>query len=438
MRLTMKRFIIKNDEEFAKAAERVCHVTHGGETEAIHAEKVEAVRNVLEAVRQRGDEAVAEFTERFDGVSLEPDEFEIAADEIDEALDAVDPQLRAALERAHDNIRRFHAKNLHQSWEETLEDGTILGQRITPIESVGVYVPGGKAFYPSSVLMNIVPARVAGVREIIMVSPPSYKGTVHPVVLAAARIARVDRVFRVGGAQAVAALAYGTDRVPAVLKITGPGNIYVTIAKSLVRSVCEIDSEAGPSEVTVIADETADPRLVAAELLAQAEHDEEACSVLITTSQKLADDVARVVDEELANLSRAAIIRASLETTGAVYIVRDLAEAARLSNLIAPEHLAIFTKHPRNLLELITNAGTIILGQDSTVVFGDYFAGPNHVLPTGRRARFASPLSAEDFRKVSNVIAFSPERVRATRDDIIRLARAEELTAHARAVELRS
>jgi histidinol dehydrogenase len=270
-----------------------------------------------------------------------------------------------------------------------------------------------------------------------MVSPPSYEGNIHPVVLAAAKLAGATRVFRIGGAQSIAALAYGTETVPHVMKITGPGNTYVTAAKAIVRSFCEIDTEAGPSEVTVIADDTANPRYVAGELLAQAEHDEEACSVLVTTSEALVPKVMDAIEAELESLSRAEIIRTSLRNTGTIIVARDMDEAVRLSNLIAPEHLAIYTENPREVLAKITNAGSIMVGESTTVVFGDYFAGPNHILPTGRRARFASPLTAEDFRKVSSIIEFTPERVKNVGPDVIRLAKSEELTAHARAVEMR-
>ncbi|HNT87320.1 MAG TPA: histidinol dehydrogenase, partial [Candidatus Hydrogenedentes bacterium] len=383
------------------------------------------------------DAAIAEYTERFDRVALRPDHFEVTPAEIDAAIEAVDPGLFAVLERAHENIRRFHSKNLRESWEETQEDGSVLGQHITPIESAGVYVPGGKAFYPSSVLMNIAPARVAGVKDIIMVSPPSYNGSIHPVVLAAARIAGATRVFRVGGAQAVAALAYGTRTIPAVMKITGPGNVYVTAAKALMRGQVETDSEAGPSEVVVIADEKADPAYVVAELLAQAEHDEGALAILITTSAELVATVREALAEETARAPRRDIITRSLEDRGRIILVRDMDEAVELTNLIAPEHLSIQVEFPRKLADRITNAGAIMLGGWTPVAVGDYYAGPNHILPTGRRARRQSPLTAEDFRKVTNILYYTRERLRADAEDIIALARAEGLDAHARAVEVR-
>ena len=400
-------------------------------------EKLGAVRKIVEAVRKRGDDAVAEFTKQFDGVKLPAGKFELKRREIDQAAAQVAPALIAALERAHANIYAFHGKHLRQSWEEVAEDGTVLGQRITPIERVGVYVPGGKAFYPSSVLMNIVPAQVAGVKEIVMVSPPSYQGSIHPVVLAAARIAGVTRVFRIGGAQAIAALAYGTRRVPGVLKITGPGNVYVTLAKRLVSAVCDIDTEAGPSEVVVIADGKACPAFLAAELLAQAEHDEDAQCVLITTSRKMAEQVETEINRQMADLPRKDIIEEALNTNGLIFVVRNLDEAAEIANTIAPEHLSIQTASPKKVFAKIKNAGAAMLGAMTPVAVGDYFAGPNHILPTGRRARFASPLTAEAFRKVTSIISYSAERLRRDADDIRRLAEAEGLEAHARAVEIR-
>jgi histidinol dehydrogenase len=313
----------------------------------------------------------------------------------------------------------------------------VLGQRITPIERVGVYVPGGKAFYPSSVLMNIVPARVAGVKEIVMVSPPSYQGSIHPGVLAAARVAGATRVFRVGGAQAVAALAYGTASVPAVNKITGPGNSYVTAAKRMVRNAVEIDSEAGPSEVVVIADEHANPAYVAAELLAQAEHDEEAASVLITPSETLAAAVKERLAHEMETLPRTEIIERSLADYGAMILVRSLDEAVALTNLFAPEHLSIQTVFPRKVADQVANAGAIMMGAMTPVAAGDYYAGPNHILPTARRARFSSPLTAEDFRKVTSLLFYSQARLLRDAEDIIELANTEGLRAHARSVEVR-
>lgn len=433
----MRVIDIRDDAAFQKTYHMVSCSRDGVPPDTRAVERLRSVQEILDAVRTRGDAAVAEFTQRFDGVALKPDAFEIPRAAIDGAYDRVDKALRETLERACENIRVFHAKHLRESWEETSEDGTVLGQRITPIESAGVYVPGGKAFYPSSVLMNIVPAAVAGVRDIVMVSPPSYEGTIHPAVLAAARIAGATRVFRVGGAQAVAALAYGTKHIPAVLKITGPGNTYVTAAKRFVQSVCDIDSEAGPSEVAVIADAAANPRFVALELLAQAEHDEEARAVLLTPSRELAEAVQRELETEIAALTRARIIRAALDENGLIVIVRELDEAIALANLMAPEHLSIQTESPRQVFDRIENAGAVMLGAMTPIAVGDYFAGPNHILPTGRRARFSSPLTAEDFRKVTSVLSYSEARLRRDAADIRRLAETEELTAHARAVEVR-
>jgi histidinol dehydrogenase len=298
-------------------------------------------------------------------------------------------------------------------------------------------VPGGKAFYPSSVLMNIVPARVAGVKEIIMVSPPSYHGSIHPVVLAAARIAGATRIFRVGGAQAVAALAYGTASVPAVTKVTGPGNMYVTAAKAIVRTVIDIDSEAGPSEVVVLADAKAKPEYVAAEIIAQSEHDEEAMGILVTPSAELAEAVALRVASEAAALPRHEIIEASIRNRGTIIITRSMEEAIEITNLIAPEHLSIQTEYPNRTADKIYNAGAMMLGAHTPVAVGDYYAGPNHILPTNRRARFSSPLTAESFRKVTSVLYYSQERLRKDAEDIIALANVEGLQAHARSIEVR-
>ncbi len=433
----MRRLKIQDDAGYQAAADYITARSAPGETDAGIREKIEATRNIVEAVRLRGDDAVAEFTERFDGVRLVPSQFEVTQEEMDAALASVDPQLSAVLERAHANIRRFHSRNLRESWQETFEDGTVLGQRITPVDSAGVYAPGGKAFYPSSVLMNIVPARVAGVQEIVLVSPPTYNGGIHPAMLAAARIAGATRIFRVGGAQAIAALAYGTEHIPAVTKITGPGNIFVTAAKSLVRHVVEIDSEAGPSEVVVIADGRANPAYVAAEMLAQAEHDEDAAAVLITPDAALADAVEAQLEEDIANLSRKAIIRNALEKQGCIIITRSLDEAVELADLYAPEHLSIQVEYPMRLVDRIGNAGAIMVGDMTPVAAGDYYAGPNHILPTGRRARFSSPLSAEDFRKVSSVLYYTRDRLRKDADDIRAFAEAEGLDAHARAVQVR-
>jgi histidinol dehydrogenase len=433
----MRTIEITDDASFAEVAASFRANSANAQAESAVERKLEATRAIVDAVRERGDEAVAEFTEKFDGVSLNPEQFELTPSEIDAAVATVEPSLLSILKRAHANIRSFHSKSLRESWEEVSEDGVILGQRVTPIERAGVYVPGGKAFYPSSVLMNIIPASVAGVKEIVMVSPPSYNSEIHPIVLAAARIAGATRIFRVGGAQAIAALAFGTKHIPSVLKITGPGNAYVAIAKRLIRSVCDIDTEAGPSEVVVIADAKANPKFVAAEMLAQAEHDEDARSILITISRELAMRVSEEIERQKAELSRREIIQKSLDGQGVVVLVRDMKDAARITDIIAPEHLSIQTEYPRKVFDMIHNAGAVMLGGMTSVALGDYWAGPNHILPTGGRASFSSPLTAEDFRKVTSIISYSHERLLKDADDIARFARAEELTAHARAVEMR-
>ncbi len=433
----MKSFVVRDD---ASLAEVKTFVMGHGDSQQVGQDiqdKLDATRSIVDVVRAQGDTALAEFTERFDGVALTPDQFEITPAEIDAALASIAPRMRQILERAHENIRSFHSKSLRESWEETQEDGTVLGQRITAIESAGVYVPGGKAFYPSSVLMNIVPARVAGVKEIVMVSPPSYQGTIHPVVLAAAKIAGATRIFRVGGAQSIAALAYGTETIPSVTKITGPGNTFVTAAKALVRGTVEIDSEAGPSEVVVLADDHANPAFVAAEMLAQAEHDEEATAVLITPSERLIEEVTACLTKETAKLPRKAIIEQSLANCGVMIQTRTMEEAVELTNLYAPEHLSVQVEYPRNLVDKIKHAGAMMLGPMTPVAVGDYYAGPNHILPTGRKARFSSPLTAEDFRKVTSVLYYSRERLEKDAADIREFAEAEELQAHARSIEVR-
>jgi histidinol dehydrogenase len=436
--VVMKRIVIGSERDLAGALALAARAAADPEAEKRLEERLEATRAIVDAVRERGDAAVAEFTSRFDKVELSPDKFEVSASEIDAAVAGLDKDLVGALERAHANIRRFHERNLRQDWEETNADGTVLGQRVTAVASAGVYVPGGTAFYPSSVLMNIVPARVAGVEEIVMVSPPSFNGSIHPLVLAAAKIAGATRVFRVGGAQSVAALAFGTEHFPAVLKITGPGNIFVTLAKRLVSSICDIDKEAGPSEVVVVADGSADPKLSAIELLCQAEHDEDASAFLVATSAAVADAVEAEVEKLIGTLSRSAIIRKALDTNGVTYLVQDLKQAASFVDALAPEHLALHVEDPRGFFGMIRNAGAVMLGAGTPVAVGDYYAGPNHILPTGRRARFESALTAEDFRKVTNYICYSKEGIRKDAADIVRLAEAEGLTAHARAVEMRS
>lgn len=435
----MKKFHIHSDTDLASTkkwiVDRVNSVLVDENSESV----LDTVKWIIEMVRKNGDQAVVEFTERFDGVKLTPEEFEIPKEDIVKSFNQIDPRLIKTIEKSAENIREFHSKNLKISWEETREDGTIIGQRVIPIEKIGVYVPGGKAFYPSSVLMNIIPAKVAGVKEIIMVSPPSYNGTIHPAILASAQIAGADRIFRIGGAQSIAALAYGTKTIPNVEKITGPGNIYVAVAKSLVRGIVEIDCEAGPSEVMVIADKTANPKFVASELIAQAEHDERACCVLITTESEIEiiEKVELHLQRLIETLPRKDIIQKSLENYGAIIIARNWDELIDLVNYFAPEHLSIQTEFPRKIESKVRNAGAIMLGSMTPVAVGDYIAGPNHILPTGRRARFSSPLTTDDFRKVTNYIYYSRSRLIKECDDVVRFAEAEGLTAHAISVKLR-
>ncbi len=437
----MRTFEIKDNEDLIRVKEWI-HSRYSSDDNSTETSDtvIKTVQWIVNTVKKSGDIAIAEFTERFDGVTLTPEEFEIPKQEIVKSFNALDSKILKIIETSAENIRTFHSKNLRNSWEETLEDGTVIGQKVTPIEKAGVYVPGGKAFYPSSVLMNVIPAQVAGVKEIIMVSPPSYNGTIHPVVLATAHLAGVTRVFRIGGAQSIAGLAYGTAHIPAVDKITGPGNIYVATAKAMVREIVDIDCEAGPSEVLVIADKNAHPCFVASELLAQAEHDEKACSVLITvqSDKNIIYEVDKTITQFLENLKRKDIIKSSLNNFGAYIIARDWDEVIELTNYFAPEHLSIQTEFPRKIEEKIKNAGAIMLGSMTPVAVGDYFAGPNHILPTGRRARFSSPLTVEDFRKVSNYIFYSQSRLQTQANDIISFAEIEGLTAHAFSVEIRT
>ncbi|NPA32438.1 MAG: histidinol dehydrogenase [Aquificae bacterium] len=399
--------------------------------EVLEEEYEQRVKEILKEVKLRGDEALAEFTKRFDGVELRPEEFEVPLTELEKAYEEIEPEVRKALEVAEERIRVFHEKQLENSFFKE-EEGIILGQKVLPLERVGVYVPGGKASYPSTVLMNVVPASVAGVEEIIMVSPRPNKYT-----LAAAFIAGVTRVFRVGGAQAIGALAYGTKTIPKVDKIVGPGNIYVALAKKLVFGTVDIDMIAGPSEVLVIADESANPRWVASDLLSQAEHDELAASILITPSEELANSVKREVENLLGTLERRQIAEASLSRFGTIFIVRDLHQACEVANFIAPEHLEVLTREPFALLPLIKHAGAVFLGQYSTEPLGDYVLGPNHTLPTGGTARFFSPLGVYDFIKRSSVIYVSREGFLRVSGYARAIARAEGLLAHELAVKVR-
>jgi histidinol dehydrogenase len=405
----------------------------GGERSALSIE--ERVRKILDDVRKRGDRAVSEYTLRFDGVDLKG-KFEVGKKEADRAFKSVPKKDIAILELSASRIESFHRRQLQNSWFFTDADGTVLGSKVTPLERAGIYVPGGKAAYPSTVLMNAIPAKVAGVDEVVMVTPPG-KGGINPYVLAAAKIAGVDRIFGIGGAQAIGALAFGTRSVPKVDKITGPGNIYVATAKRLVYGTVDIDMIAGPSEILVINDGTGDASWIAADLLSQAEHDELASSVLITTSREMAGKVIKEVTARLKALRRSVIARKSIENYGAVILANDLKEAAAISNRIAPEHLELFVEKPFELLSLIRNAGAIFLGRNTPEAAGDYLAGPNHTLPTGGTARFSSPLGVEDFIKRSSVIGFTADGIDALGGYVKRFAEVEGLTAHAESVVAR-
>jgi histidinol dehydrogenase len=398
-----------------------------------------AAREIVAAVRAEGDAALLRFTERFDGVKLEPSELRVTEDEIKAAYGQVDGEFLAAIREAAANIRAFHEKQKQRSWMEPAPDGTLLGQIVRPLRRVGVYVPGGKAAYPSSVLMNVIPAQVAGVPEIVMVTPPATGGQagINPYILVAAAEAGVKEIYRIGGAQAIAALAYGTETIAPVDKICGPGNIYVTLAKREVYGAVDIDSIAGPSEIVVLADDSADPVCIAADLLSQAEHDEMASAVLVTPSAALAQAVADEVERQLADLPRAAIARKSIDDHGAILKVDTLDEGIAVVNRLAPEHLEIMTADPLDVAGRIENAGAIFLGAYSTEPVGDYFAGPNHILPTNGTARFASALGVDDFVKKSSLIRYSREALLAHGGKIMTLARREGLEAHARAVEVR-
>ncbi len=395
------------------------------------------VADILETVKRDGDAAVFAYTEKFDGVRITPDTVRVTPEEIEEAYSQVDDSLLAVIRKALKNIREFHEKQVTYSWFDSKPDGTLLGQKVTPLERVGVYVPGGKAVYPSSVLMNIVPAKVAGVDKIIMTTPPGKDGKVYPVTLAAAREAGVDEVYKVGGAQAVAAMAYGTESIKKVDKIVGPGNIFVALAKRAVYGHVSIDSVAGPSEILVLADETANPRYVAADLLSQAEHDELASAILVTTSRELAEKVSDEVDGFVEKLSRRDIIKKSLDSYGYILLAETMQEAVEVTNEIASEHLEIVTKNPFDIMTRIRNAGAIFLGEYSSEPLGDYFAGPNHVLPTNGTARFFSPLSVDDFIKKSSIISYSREALEAVHEEIEAFAAAEQLTAHANSIAVR-
>lgn len=397
----------------------------------------ESVNSIVAAVKEKGDEAVFEFTRQFDKVEVTPENILVTEQEIEEAYSQVDAGLVEIIRKAKVNIEAYHSKQRQQSWFDSSEEGTILGQKIMPLASVGVYVPGGKAVYPSSVLMNIMPAKVAGVDKIVMVTPPGKDGKVNPGTLVAAKEAGADEIYKVGGAQAVAALAFGTKSIPKVDKIVGPGNIYVALAKKAVYGHVSIDSIAGPSEILVIADETANPRYVAADLLSQAEHDELASAILVTTSLELAEAVSKEVEKFTNELSRKEIITKSLDNYGYILVAKELDEAINAANEIASEHLEILTKDPFYVMTKIRNAGAIFIGEYSSEPLGDYFAGPNHVLPTNGTSKFFSPLSVDDFIKKSSIIYYSKEALEPIHKDIIQFAEAEQLTAHANSIRVR-
>ena len=396
-----------------------------------------AVADILANVKSRGDDALFEYTRNFDKADINPSNIVVTQEDIDEAYSLVDDKLLDVIRKALVNIRDYHEKQKQYSWFDSKPDGTILGQKVTTLSRVGVYVPGGKAAYPSSVLMNVMPAKVAGVEQIVMCTPPDKEGKVYPTTLVAAKEAGVDVIYKVGGAQAIAAMAYGTASVPKVDKIVGPGNIYVALAKKAVFGYVSIDSVAGPSEIMVIADETANPRFVAADLLSQAEHDEMASAILVTTSEELAKKVSAQIDEFLKELSRSEIISKSLENYGYILVADSIDEAIEVANDIASEHLEIVTKDPFNVMTKIKNAGAIFLGEYSSEPLGDYFAGPNHVLPTNGTAKFFSPLSVDDFIKKSSIISYSREALELIHNDIETFAKAEHLTAHANSIHVR-
>lgn len=397
----------------------------------------ETVNEILNAVKTDGDKALFAYTRKFDHYELTPDNIRVTPEEIQEAYDRMEPELVRVIQKSAENIRAFHQKQLRNSWFDAKEDGTILGIRFTPIGRVGVYVPGGKAAYPSSVLMNVVPATVAGVQDIIMTTPPGADGRIDPGTLVAADIAGVNTIYKAGGAQAVAAMAYGTESIPKVDKITGPGNIFVALAKKAVYGHVSIDSIAGPSEILVLADESADPRYVAADLLSQAEHDELASAILITTSPELAKQVDAEVDGFVRQLSRREIIERSLDNYGYILLAENMEEAISAANDIASEHLEILTRDPFDTMTRIKNAGAIFLGAYSSEPLGDYFAGPNHILPTNGTAKFFSPVNVDDFVKKTSIISYSREALQAVHRDIERFAESEGLTAHANSIRVR-
>ena len=396
-----------------------------------------AVADILANVKEKGDEALFSYTKEFDKVEVTPETIRVTEEEIEEAYKAVDASLLEVIRKALVNIRSYHEKQRQNSWFTSTENGTMLGQKVTPLNRVGVYVPGGKAVYPSSVLMNIVPAKVAGVPHIVMTTPPGKDGKVNPSTLVAAKEAGADEIYKVGGAQAIGALAYGTASIPKVDKIVGPGNIFVALAKKAVYGHVSIDSIAGPSEILVLADETANAHYVAADLLSQAEHDEMASAILITTSTELAQNVEKEIEGYLKVLSRKEIIEKSLENFGYILIAEDMDEAIEAANEIASEHMEIVTKNAFEVMMKVRNAGTIFIGEYSSEPLGDYFAGPNHVLPTNGTAKFFSALSVDDFIKKSSIVYYSRSALQEIHKDIIQFASSEQLTAHANSIAVR-
>lgn len=395
------------------------------------------VAEIIADVKENGNQALFSYTEKFDQCRIDASNIKVTKEEIREAYEKVDAGLVEVMRKSAENIRAFHAKQLHNSWIDTKNDGSLLGQKITPIGISGVYVPGGKAAYPSSVLMNVIPAKVAGVERVIMTTPPDRDGKVYAGTLVAADIAGVDEIYKAGGAQAIAAMAFGTESIPKVDKITGPGNIFVALAKKACFGYVSIDSIAGPSEILVIADESANPRYVAADLLSQAEHDELASAILITTSEKLAKEVDREAGRFTESLSRKEIIQKSLDNYGYLLVADTMEEAIEAANEIASEHVEILTENPYEIMPKIKNAGALFLGEYSSEPLGDYFAGPNHILPTNGTAKFFSPLNVDDFMKKTSIIAYSKEALEAVHKDIELFAKSEGLTAHANSIKVR-
>ena len=397
----------------------------------------DTVQEIVDRVKTEGDQALFELTRKFDWEGIDASNVKVTEAEVQEAYDTIDSQLVETIRKSLKNIREYHEKQKQYSWFDTTTEGTMLGQKVTPLASAGVYVPGGKAVYPSSVLMNIVPAKIAGVAHVVMCTPCNKEGKVNPAVLVAAKEAGADEVYKVGGAQAIAAMAFGTESIPKVDKITGPGNIFVALAKKAVSGFVSIDSIAGPSEILVLADETANPRYVAADLLSQAEHDEMASAILVTTSKELAEKVSEEVDAFVKILSRKEIISKSLDNYGYILVAETLEDAIETVDLIASEHLEIVTKNPFEVMMKVKNAGAIFLGEYSSEPLGDYFAGPNHILPTNGTARFFSPVSVDDFIKKSSIIYYSREALQRVHKDIEYFAKAEQLTAHANSIAVR-